>query len=318
SKVISGPLNFKKRLESIPGILASEFADWCVIDLLKSSGKIERALIGHRNPEIGTFARDWVKPVELDGTAPAGAAAVLRTGQPEFYPELSEHSLRAIGQDAGHIAFLRELRARSGLIVVLQAEGRKLGALLLVRCGEREPFDLLDLTAAQAMADRVAMALHTAVLHGRLEALNLDLETRVRERTRELERTVRELETFSYTIAHDLRAPLRTMRGFSEVLLEEVGDVLSIEGKEAARRIIDGAARMDALTLGLLDYARIAQAHVEAGRVDLDQVTAEVLRELDVEIRDSSASIQVVRPLGRALGNHRLVSQALSNLVANA
>jgi signal transduction histidine kinase/CheY-like chemotaxis protein/GAF domain-containing protein len=153
---------------------------------------------------------------------------------------------------------------------------------------------------------------------GEILRLNATLEEKVKQRTSELSRVVGELQTFSYTIAHDLRAPLRTMRGFSEILLEESGERLGPEGQHAAARIVDGAKRMDALTADLLAFGRVAQAQASPEILDLDVVVSEVLRSFEEEIRATSASVRVSRPLGLARATHTLACQALGNLVSNA
>jgi signal transduction histidine kinase/CheY-like chemotaxis protein len=159
---------------------------------------------------------------------------------------------------------------------------------------------------------------HLKAAEAEIRALNASLEEKVRERTARMSEALRELENVSYTIAHDLRSPLRAMRGFSEILLEDVGSRLGVEARNAAIRIAEGTLRMDELTRDLLEYARVAQAPAALEPLDLDVVAAEVLSGLEEEVRSCSASVEVVRPLGRALANRTLVSRALGNLLSNA
>src|ERR1035441_8648297 len=104
-----------------------------------------------------------------------------------------------------------------------------------------------------------------------------ELEVVVTERTSELTATNAQLEAFVYSIAHDLRAPLRTMQGFSMLLVEEAGTALSKTGKDYAERINKSAQFMDALLGDLLAFSRVSQQHVELTSVDLKTVVESVV-----------------------------------------
>lgn len=145
-----------------------------------------------------------------------------------------------------------------------------------------------------------------------------DLEERVQARTIALQTTLRELESFTYTISHDLRAPLRAMAGFSRMILEDFGANLGPAGCEYATKIFIAAKRMDALILDLLDYSRVTRQEVKIEPVDLEALVADVLRNMEPEIRERKAEIVVEKPLPGALGNSMMVGQTLTNLLSNA
>ena len=99
--------------------------------------------------------------------------------------------------------------------------------------------------------------------------LNAELEQRVRDRTAELEATARELDAFAYSVSHDLRAPLRSLHGFSEVLLEDYADRLDDEGRQYLQRIQANVARMGQLIDDLLRLSRVTRAGLNRERVDI-------------------------------------------------
>jgi len=144
-----------------------------------------------------------------------------------------------------------------------------------------------------------------------------ELEERVQARTVALQNALRELESFTYTISHDLRAPLRAMSGFSRALLEDYGSHLDPGGREFAVRIAAAAKKMDSLILDLLDYSRLTRQEVKIDRVDLEQLAAEVLRQMEPEIRERRATVILEHPLPQVLGHSLSLSQALTNLIAN-
>ena len=144
------------------------------------------------------------------------------------------------------------------------------------------------------------------------------LETRVTERTAQLEATLKEMDTFSYTIAHDLRAPLRHMSRFSEALDVECGGALTPDGAGYLRQIRSGAERMDALVQDILRYSRLTRLELAMRPVDLGALVEDVLREMAPELRDRKAHVVRDRLSDPVLADPVLLSQALTNLVANA
>jgi signal transduction histidine kinase len=126
------------------------------------------------------------------------------------------------------------------------------------------------------------------------------------------------MEAFTYTVAHDLRAPLRAMHGFSQYLTEEYpGKILDEEGMNALRRIMDGSRRMDALIQDLLAFSQLGREIVTLERVDLAPLVETVVKEL-VNGQAGDADLKVERPLPAVQGNRTILSQVLTNLISNA
>jgi len=148
--------------------------------------------------------------------------------------------------------------------------------------------------------------------------LNSDLERRVAERTRELRETVQELETFSYTVAHDLRAPLRAMHRSAEVLLLEQASRLPDEGSGFLRRIADSAARMDRLIQDLLSYTRVTRADLKSVPVEPRLILADLMVQMSAEIKERDADVRIENDLGVLLADPILLVQVFSNLLSNA
>ncbi len=144
------------------------------------------------------------------------------------------------------------------------------------------------------------------------------LEGLVAERTSELTSTNQQLEAFIYSIAHDLRAPLRAMQGFSTLLLEEIGPGLSDTGKSYARRINGSAQFMDALLLDLLAFSRVSQQRIELGPVDLATVVESVLARLRESIEEKCARVERPGPWPCVLAHELTLTQMLVNLISNA
>jgi light-regulated signal transduction histidine kinase (bacteriophytochrome) len=147
--------------------------------------------------------------------------------------------------------------------------------------------------------------------------LNLELEQRVRERTAELETTNRELEAFSYSVSHDLRAPLRTIDGFSLALMEDYSEAIDDTGRDYIRRVRTGVQRMGQLIDALLQLSRITRADVTREPVYPSEIAAVVVSELREENPDRKIAFTIT-PGPQENADPKLVQVALENLLGNA
>jgi PAS domain S-box-containing protein len=145
-----------------------------------------------------------------------------------------------------------------------------------------------------------------------------DLERLVKERTSHLEQSLGSLEGILYHVAHDLRAPLRAMHGFTSILLKEYAQHFDATGTEYARRISEAAGRMDRLICDLLDYGRLAHVALPAGPVKLDETVRSVLGDLSADIKAKQASLDVQSSLPVVWANNTAIEAILSNLISNA
>jgi len=148
-----------------------------------------------------------------------------------------------------------------------------------------------------------------------VRALNETLERRVAERTEELARANRELESFSYSVSHDLRAPLRAINGFSRILQDSEEFTLSDENRDLLDRIVRNTNRMGDLIDDILDYSRASQTALNRKEVDLTQLARATCDEYAPSYPDTTVRIG---QLGNAWGDPAMLRQVFDNLVANA
>jgi signal transduction histidine kinase len=163
---------------------------------------------------------------------------------------------------------------------------------------------------------RTALALRTES-ESRIQRLNEELEQRVRKRTAALEAANRELEAFSYSVSHDLRAPLRHVEGFTKLLAEDHGPQLPAEGQHYVERIVAGCRRMTSLIDALLLLSRVGRAPLQESPVDLDAATRAVFEELKPTMAARSVEF-ATRDLPTVSADPVLVRQLLTNLIGNA
>lgn len=144
------------------------------------------------------------------------------------------------------------------------------------------------------------------------------LEFAVSERTAELTAINKQLDAFVYTVAHDLRAPLRSMQGFASILVEECGTSLSETGRDFANRIAESARFMDSLLQDLLAFSRIAKEKVQLEPVDLEIACKSVVARLDNSIQQASGTVEIVGKARAVLAHGPTLWQVITNLIGNA
>jgi PAS domain S-box-containing protein len=147
--------------------------------------------------------------------------------------------------------------------------------------------------------------------------LNADLERRVAERTAELEASTRELDAFAYSVSHDLRAPLRSLDGFSQILLDDYADVLDEAGRDCLHRLQANTGRMAQIIDDLLDLSRATRVELRRVPVDLSTLAREVIDELRQISPDRRVEVDIAAGL-EVTGDPHLLRLVLVNLLGNA
>jgi PAS domain S-box-containing protein len=170
---------------------------------------------------------------------------------------------------------------------------------------------LEDITEMKTAEEKLQKANHD------LQAQAVRLESQVQERTAKLREALTELDKLSYSIVHDMRAPLRTMYGFATLLLQDHAERLDNQGKEYLDRIARAAQRQDRLIQDVLVYHRYVRDDFELAPVNLDQLVAGIL-ETYAHLQPPRVDIRIQEPLGWVLAHETLLTQCVSALLDNA
>jgi signal transduction histidine kinase len=272
---------------------------------------VPRAIVNLFNFETGQV--EWLVAIgrQRMHTGP-GDIEALRRGEPQVIDTLSL-------PPSPHKDALLASRVEMYMAVPMIAGGELIGALSFG--GEAREFPQEQVAVAQEAAAQLAIAVAQARLHERVQRQAGELEQRVQERTSELQQRStelelanKELESFSYTVSHDLRTPLRAVDGFARIFEEDYGDKVDAEGRRLLGVIRDSSRRMGTLIDDLLAFSMLGRQALHPVEVDMGALAGEIWAELG----DASPASFVLAPLPLVRGDRALLRQVWANLLSNA
>ena len=338
STVLASSLDYTKTLQEAARLAVPEIADWCTVDLVAEDGCLQQVALAHKEPEKVQWAKELRKRQgDRNISEEGGVPQVVRTGKPLLYSHIPDEMLVQSARDEEELQLLRSVGMSAAIIVPLKVKGKTIGAMTLISAEMMRHYTDADLQVAQEVAARAGLAVANATAYERsqkelaerkrlqkeLSSLNDKLETRVKARTRQLEKTNlnlqqsnRELENFAYVASHDLQEPLRKIQAFGNLLEEEYGETLG-EGQDYLRRMRGAAERMSALINDLLAFSRVTTKKEPLRRVNLNEIVSGVMGDLEDLVRRSDGNV-VVSSLPEIVADATQMRQLFQNLIGNA
>jgi len=302
SAAIAATLDFETVLEKVADAAChhGETDDICVL-LVTPDGK-ELRVAAVRGPGSTLRLGRWIPMGQALGEWIARCQAVLtRQGGAMDDPHLFvDHPLRELAP---------------GFLMPMVAGGDLIGLLRLSLARPHRLPTAGQLRAISILAGSAASGLKAASLYSQLSKLNAELEQRIAERTAALAAANLELEAFSYSVSHDLRAPLRAVSGFAAQLRESEAERLSPEGHRLLHRVIANTGRMQALINDLLQFSRFSRQDMENSVVALGALAGSVVHEHAPGYPGASVT---VADLPEVRGDLPMLRQVFSNLMSNA
>lgn len=301
ASALLGSLEYETTLQQIARMAVPSITDWCAIDLLDEHNRLQRIVTAHVDPEKVALALELEARYPTDPASPDGISTVLRTGQPQFYPHVSDELLAQGARDEEHLRILRELGLHSVLIAPLSARGRTLGTISFVCSGEERPLSADDATVLTEVARRAGLAIDNARLFREAETAN------------------RLKDEFLAILSHELRTPLNAIMGWTHMLRQG----LPADAQPHAYEVISrNAQSQKQLVEDLLDVARIAASplDLECSGLDLRDVAAAAVDSAVPSADAKNIRLQLScsnRPVLVHADPHRM-QQVAANLLGNA
>ncbi|HEX2254672.1 MAG TPA: PAS domain S-box protein [Thermoanaerobaculia bacterium] len=302
SAALAGLVDFDSTLQKLASLAVPHFADWAAVDLLDPTGTLRRVAVAHVDAAKVQLAHDLHRRFPPAPDAPTGVWHILRTGVPELVGEISDEMLAHAVQDQEALGILRRLGLRSYIGVPLVVRGTARGVLTFIAAESGHTYDEADLSVAQELAHRAAIAIENAELY------------------EELRQADRRKDEFLATLAHELRNPLAPIRNGLQVM--------RLIGPETPA-LVDARAMMERqvtqlvrLVDDLLDVSRITRNRLELRKelVPLDDVVQNAIETSRPFVEQSGHTLSVTlpaRPIYLDADPVRL-AQVLSNLLNNS
>ncbi|HSE99201.1 MAG TPA: PAS domain-containing protein, partial [Blastocatellia bacterium] len=301
SAALAASLDYETRLSSLAQLAVPALADFCIIDVIKQGGQFSRVAAVHRDfdkQELVERLRSFPPDPNID----AGVTRAMRTGKPEIAPAISDLDLQMSHLDPEHLEIVRKLAPTSYMIVPLLARGRTIGTISLAITQSRRPYEAADLTLAEELAYRAALAVDNARLY------------------REAQESSTAKDEFLATISHELRTPLNAILGWMRLLKN---DRLDQASRERALETIERNTKLQAqLVEDLLDVSSIitGKLHLDVRPTDLATVIKAAIDSVRPAI--DAKAIEIVTSLdakaGPVSGDPARLQQVVWNLLSNA
>jgi PAS domain S-box-containing protein len=311
TELLMSPLDPQERLQDFARLVVPQLADWCAIEIVDEHGRAQQAAVAHVDPAKVDFARELNRRYPPRADATTGVPNVLRTGQPELYPEITEEMLVAGAMDDEHLRISRALELRSAMVVPLTARGTTFGALTLVSAESRRRYTTDDLALASELARRAALAIDNARQHQAAIAAQHKAEAANRVKSE-----------FLAAMSHELRTPLNAIAGYADLLLVGVRGPLTAEQRADLERVQRAQRHLGSLIAEVLNFARAEAGRIEyrVTRIPVSVVLADLPEFVDPQLRERNLTFHCEPPDQglTVLVDQEKVRQILLNLLSNS
>jgi PAS domain S-box-containing protein len=302
SEVLVSSLDYEATLAGLARLVVPRLADWCSIDMLTEERTLRRLAVVHEDPAKVALVRELEQRYPPALNDREGVAKVVRTGEPEIYPNVPEELLALVARDSEHLRILRELGLRSAMVVPLAAQGRAIGAITLVSAESGRRYSRADLPFVEDLAHRAALAIENARLYREAQEVN------------------RLKDEFLATLSHELRTPLTAVLGWTRLL--GTGQLDEATARRAMDTIERNAQSQVQLIDDILDVSRIIRGKLRLNvrAVELAPVIESAVDSVRPAAEAKGIRLHVVldRQAGPVSGDPDRLQQVVWNLLSNA
>jgi PAS domain S-box-containing protein len=303
SAALAATLDVESTIRTLTRLAVPTLADSCLVDLVDEDGTIRRLEALHTDPAKDQIVRELMRRYPSGPADTHPLIDVVRTGQSQLFARVSESLLRSIANDSRHLALLREVSARSAMIVPLIAHGRILGAVTLLSVTEDRTYTARDLRTAEELVSRAAVGVENARLYEAVVVAS------------------RAKSDFLAVMSHELRTPLTTVMGYADLLLAGVPQPLEDKSQVYVERIRAAAWHLLGIIEQILIYARIegGREQLHPQRVNVPELMREAAALIEPVAAEKGLGFQVLpAPDAFLETDPNKLRQILLNLLSNA
>ena len=273
SRILSSSLDYQITLRAVAGAFVPELSDWCAVDMIEQGEpgtwppKVERLAVAHKDPAQVAWAWDLWRKVPIDWSAENGFPKVVRTGEAEFYPVVTEEMIVSGARDEEELALLRKIGFSALLMVPIQSGTSIIGAITLAMTESGRHYTDSDLRLAEDVARRAAVAIEHARVFADAQAARAAAEEANHAKTE-----------FLAVMSHELRTPLNAIGGYAQLIELGIRGEVTEAQKEDLQRIQRSSRHLLSLINQILNFARIdaGQLALEPRRVPVAAALADM------------------------------------------
>jgi PAS domain S-box-containing protein len=304
-------------LDAATNKIIPEITDWYIIDQIENDGSFSFLAGSHIASEKIPYLRELKNKFPPDPTFPKGIYHAIQTKQPSLLPVITDDMLSTIIKSPEQWELIKAIGIKSVIIIPLLVRNQVFGIFTLGISSSGRTFTRKDLEFAVEFGRRISLAMENSSLYKEMQEMNAELEQRVTRRTLELEATNKELEAFSYSVSHDLRAPLRSIDGFSNKILKDYSANFDAQAKDYFARIMNASKKMGVLIDDLLKLARLTRVEMKMEVTNLTEMATSIINELKELNPERNVSFYVQEGMIQ-VADRNLLQIALQNLIGNA
>lgn len=316
SRHLADSLDYETTLETVAALSLPQLGSWSMLDLTEPDGSIRRLAVIHPDPEKEAIARELKAGWPPQRDDPMGISAVAQSGKSELIAEVTDELLMKVARGEENLRRLRALGISSVMTVPMRARGMVLGAITFVSSSRERSFHDTDLSLAEDLAERCALAIDNARLH---RAAYEVAEAEVARLKAEAANRIK--SEFLSTVGHELRTPLNVIAGYLELLAMNVAGPLTARQREYVEGIQSGEQQLLRVVEDMLNFVRLVSGEIRYERVDfsLHRVVTEVCETYRPDLEARGLELQIRCDTGaRAQADPPKVWQILLNLLSNA
>jgi PAS domain S-box-containing protein len=303
SAVLASSLDYEETVAAVARMVVPDLADWCAVDVLDENGELQRLAVAHVDPAKVTWAHELWRRFPPDKTAPTGPYTIIRTGQTEYLPEITEEMLAPV-TDPELLDIIHTIGFTSVITAPLTVRNRTLGVFTLVTAESHRRYTEADVRLAEDLARRAAMAIDNARLY------------------REAQDAVRMRDQFLSIAAHELKTPLTSMLGYTQLVQRRTQreGTLNARDQRALGLVAEQAGRLNRMVASLLDLSRLetGQLSIERTPVDLRALAQRLVEEVQPTLDQHRLVLQDAPAPLLIEGDALRLEQVLQNLIQNA